>query len=221
MNTTTLPSPNSDTLAKRAVQLAFFTIAYNLIEGFVSIGFGVSEDSMALAGFGVDSLIEVASAGIVLWRLKGEFRGGSALSIEREKRATLAIGTLFILLAAVTILASGQQLLSGSHPETTVPGLVISALSLSFMYFLWSAKKKVGKALDSPTVLKDADCSLACIKLSVILFGGSLVFWIAPNLWWADAAAGLLLSFLIAKEGFETISAARKPEFSGGCGCSH
>lgn len=71
------------------------------------------------------------------------------------------------------------------------------------MFFLWHGKRKVGKVLNSATVLKDAACSLACIKLSVILFLGSLVFLTAPALWWVDALAKILLSYFIGKEGLK------------------
>ncbi len=203
--------------------LACFTIGYNLLEGAVSIGFGINDESVALAGFGADSLIEVASAALVLWRFRGEAEqkeGLSILSIKRERQATLGIGALFILLALLTALASALQLKSGSHPSTTLSGLVISVVSLSFMFFLWKAKTKAARILNSATVMKDAACSLACIKLSIILFFGSLVFLEFPALWWIDSIAGLGLALLIAKEGWETVRAARRPDFSGGCGCA-
>lgn len=207
-------------LTDRAILLSWFTIAYNLIEGVVSIHFGVSDDSMALAGFGADSFIEVFSAMLVLWRFRSEEGVGAGLSIDRERRATLGIGGLFVLLALVTAAGASAQLRKGGHPSTTMPGLVISAASLGFMFFLWSAKTRVAKQLDSCTVLKDADCSLACIKLSVVLFAGSLLFLTIPALWWSDAAAAIVLALFIAWEGIGTIRAALKPGFAGGCGCS-
>ena len=104
--------------------------------------------------------------------------------------------------------------------ETTLPGLVISAVSLSFMFYLWRAKLAVARVLDSCTVLKDADYALACIRLSGVLLAGSAVFAAAPGLWWADSAAALVLAAFIAREGAGTIRAARRQDFAGGCGCS-
>lgn len=209
-------------LIRKAVLLSWFTVAYNIVEGVVSIALGISDESVALAGFGADSFIEVASALLVLWRFRGEVGDAKEISLERERRATLGIGILFMLLAVGTVAASGFQLFNKSHPETTLPGMVIAALSLSFMFYLWQAKLKVGHALDSSTVLKDAACSLACIKLSVVLLLGSVVYLLLPQLWWTDSAAALLLSIFIGKEGWETIEAARKEDFDGGgCGCSH
>ncbi|TPW21754.1 MAG: hypothetical protein FD126_374 [Elusimicrobia bacterium] len=144
----------------------------------------------------------------------------AGLSVERERSGTLGIGALFLLLAAVTALAAALQLWQARHPETAVPGLMVSAASLGFMAYLWRAKRRLAVELDSATVAKDADCSLACIKLSLVLFAGSLLTLAAPALWWADAAAALTLSLLIAQEGVATVRAARSPDFRGGCGCA-
>ena len=89
------------------------------------------------------------------------------------------------------------------------------------MFFLWLSKQKVARALDSATVMKDADCSLACIKLSLVLFVGSIAYFVFPNLWYTDSLASLALAFLIGKEGWETIAASRKKDFVGGCGCAY
>lgn len=203
-----------------ATTLSWFTISYNIVEGVISIFLGISEGSMALAGFGGDSLIEVASASLVLWRFRGDFDVGSKLAIEKEKRATFGIGILFILLAVITVLAASANLFSKVPPDTTLPGLIVSVVSLSFMFYLWTSKKKVAIALNSATMAKDASCSLACIKLSFILFAGSLVYMMMPSLWWVDSAAALLLSIFIGQEGWETVMATRKKNFMGGCGCS-
>lgn len=211
--------PGRKSLVQRAMLLSWLTIAYNLLEGVVSIYFGVREDSMALAGFGADSFIEVFSATLVLWRLRSEAGISSELSTERERKATIGIGALFILLSCITAASVLLQVRGMRHPETTIPGIAISVLSLSFMAFLWRAKLRVAQKLDSSTVMKDADCSLACIKLSVVLLAGSLLFQVAPALWWADAAAAALLSILIGQEGIGTIRNALKPDFTGGCGC--
>ncbi|WP_243288120.1 cation transporter [Geothrix terrae] len=200
---------------RRALWLAGFTIAYNLVEGLVSMAFGWADDSVALFGFGADSFIEVASALLVLWKLLDHG------NLERERKATLGIGRLFLFLAAGIAGGAVLQLTARAHPPTTVPGLVISALSLAFMVFLWRAKLRAAQALDSATVAADAACSLACIQLSVVLFAGSLLFLIAPALWWVDAAAALGLAFLIGKEGLGMTRAAKSSCFTGGCGCGH
>jgi len=210
------PSPVQNQWHRRALILAWITVGYNLLEGGVSIAFGVADDSVALWGFGLDSLVEVASALVVLWRLRGDLL---AKATERERRATLVIGGPFLLLAAIVAWGSLAQLVQGHHPDATLPGMVIAALSLSFMVFLWRSKLRVARELDSAALASDAACSLACIQLSAVLFAGSLLFWIRPSLGWVDAAAGLGLALLIAREGIQGIRAARRPDFDGGCGC--
>ncbi len=207
---------------KRARFLAYFTLAYNIIEGLVSMGFGVAEESLALFGFGADSFIEVGSALIVLWRLQAGFKSKTVCEstrIQRERKAALGIGALFVLLALGTVTGAILQLREGGHPETTWPGLVISVISLSFMFWLWRAKLAAAKALDSRSLEGDAACSLACIQLSCVLFAGSLIYVIVPSLWWVDASAALLLALFIAREGIQSIRGALKADFTGGCGC--
>ena len=206
---------NQDQWRRRALGLSALTIAYNLVEGVVSMAFGWADESIALFGFGADSFIEVASALLVLWKLLDHG------NLARERKATLAIGCLFLALA--TGIAGGAilQLAIRRHPPTTVPGLVISTLSLAFMVFLWRAKLLVAQALDSATLKAGAACSLACIQLSAVLFSGSLLFLLLPALWWVDAAAALGLAVLIGKEGLGMVRAARSAAFTGGCGCGH
>ena len=200
-----------------AKALALFTIFYNLVEGLVSMGFGWSDGSMALFGFGADSFIELFSALLVLWRLRADGCGDGL--IERERKVTRGIGWLLVALAAGTIGGSLLQLAAKGHPATTLPGLIVSLASLGFMVFLWRGKLAAAKALDSRALEGDAACSLACIQLSSILLIGSLVFALIPRLWWVDGAAALLLSGLIAKEGWSMLWAAGREDFSGGCGC--
>jgi len=200
---------------RKALWLSGLTIAYNLAEGLVSMAFGWADDSIALFGFGADSFIEVASALLVLWKLLDHG------SLERERKATLSVGWLFLLLAAGIAGGAILQIAARRHPPTSLPGLVISALSLAFMAYLWQAKLRAAKALDSATLEADATCSLACIQLSMVLFVGSLLFLLVPVLWWVDAAAALGLALLIGKEGSNMIRAARSKHFTGGCGCGH
>ncbi|MCM2279020.1 MAG: cation transporter [Oligoflexia bacterium] len=206
---------------RRVIRLSWFTIFYNLLEGLVSIGFGVEDESIALAGFGGDSLIEVASAFFVLWRFRGEAGLGHGLSLSRERSATRGIGGLFLVLGFLTAAISLSNLYRGVRPETTLPGIVISCISLSFMFALWRAKKAAALMLDSRTVAQDAACSLACIQLSFVLLAGSAVYQFAPGLGWVDAVAALVISGFILREGVEAVRSANRPEFNGGCcGCS-
>lgn len=203
----------------KAVALSWFTIFYNLVEGLVSMAFGIAEESFALFGFGADSFIEVASAVLILWRFRREAHLTSGDIGTREIAATRGIGILFLILAGITAVSSSVQLWNGSHPDSTLPGIAISLASLSFMFYLWRAKLKVADALGSSAMKSDAACSLACIKLSGILLCGSTLYMLSPSLWWADGLAALGLSYFIGREGWGMLAAAR----SGApacCGCS-
>lgn len=202
---------------RRALWLARVTIAWNVVEGLVAMGFGWDEGSIALFGFGVDSWVEVGSAVVVYWKLT-RTPGCATTRKEQERRATRIISALFAVLAAATLLGAAAQLASGGHPDSTVPSLIVSALSLSFMFALWRAKVAAATALDSRTLAMDAGCSLACIQLSAVLFVGSLAFLAQPALWWADAVAAIGLAGLIGREGWAGLRAAAKPDFEG-CGC--
>lgn len=203
---------------RRALWLAVATIAWNVIEGVVAMGFGVAEESVALFGFGVDSWVEVGSAAVVYWKLARP-AGCATTRRAHERRATRWISGLFLALAAGTGIGAVAQLVAGGHPGSTLPSVVVSLVSLAIMAFLWQAKKAAATALDSRTLAMDAACSRACIQLSGVLLAGSVAFALAPALWWADAAAALALSALIAREGWEGWRASEKADFAGGCGC--
>ncbi|MFN7147371.1 MAG: cation transporter, partial [Myxococcota bacterium] len=203
----------------RALWLARATIAWNLVEGVVAMGFGWAEESVALFGFGVDSWVEVGSASIVYWRLT-RAPGCATTTKQRERAATRRISALFLVLAVGTAVGAVARLVTGGVPDSSVPALVVSVVSLAFMAFLWRAKVAAATALDSPALAMDAACSRACITLSVVLLAGSLVHALVPALGWADAVAALVLAGLIAREGWEGWRAAGREDFAGGCGCS-
>lgn len=208
---------------QRAIVLAWISVAYNLLEGGLSVAFGWAERSISLFGFGADSLVEVGTALLVLWRMQAEahHHHEDPAMVRRERRGVMAAGVLFLVLAAGMVLGCLDQLRLGRHPETTLPGVIIAIISLAVMAALWVAKKRTVTALDSRTLASDVACTEACMQLSAILLVGSLLDRLSPRLWWADAAAGLVLAVLIAREGIAMVQAARKPEFHGGCGCAH
>ncbi|HJW32880.1 MAG TPA: cation transporter [Holophagaceae bacterium] len=218
-------------LQSRAQALAWITVGWNLLEGVISVAYGAKAESLSLFGFGLDSFVEVGSALMVLWRLR---HGGSTFTspsewehaerairggASRERTAAKVIGGLFLLLAASVAYGAAHRLVTREAPDSSVPGLVISLVSLAFMAWLWQAKRRLSTQACSPTLAADAACSLACIQLSVVLLAGSLLFLVAPKLWWADAAASLVLAALIAREGWNIRKAAAREDFDGGCGC--
>ncbi|MFI5167678.1 MAG: cation transporter [Thermoanaerobaculales bacterium] len=199
--------------------LAWVTVGYNLLEGLVSMGFGAADESLALFGFGADSFIEVGSALLVLWRFRHEANPAASAQDSRERFALRGIGALFVSLALVTAAGSVWQLAARRHPDTALPGLVIALASLSFMILLWREKRRAALALDSRAAAGDAACSLACVKLSLVLLAGSALFLVAPALWWADAAAAVGLAAMISRDGWELLGAAHRIGADGCCGC--
>ncbi|CAG8459793.1 15694_t:CDS:1 [Funneliformis mosseae] len=214
-------------LIKYAIIICIFTILWNIIEGVVSIFFGNEGDSVSLIFFGVDSFIEVTSAGLVLWRFLTESKPDEEKAVQileenlgKERKATMGIGLLFLLLSIATISDAIVALVQRRNPETTIAGLIISSVSLSFMGFLWLSKKYLAKKLNSSTMASEAQCSLACIKITLVLFLGSILFMIWKKGWWIDSTAAIILGILFAKEGVDMIMWARSKNFSGGC-CKH
>ena len=160
-----------------AFYLALFTIIYNLAEGLVSIYFGAQDEALTLFGFGMDSFIEVMSGLGILAMVVREFRRNpDAPRSQFEQTALRITGTSFYILAVGLGATAVYNLFTAHKPETTIPGLIISVISISFMWLLVSGKRKVGRKLNSAPILADANCSLVCIYMSVVLLVSSLVY---------------------------------------------
>ncbi len=185
----------------------------------MAVFFGATEASLALFGFGMDSFVEVGAAVIVLWRLRSDLGEGAGWGRERERRGTLLVGVLLTLLGVGVGLGAVGLLIGGGQPDTTIPGAVIAGVSLVLMVGLWRGKAVVARRLDSRTLEADAACARGCLMLSIVLLAGSLLDMALPTLWWADGVAALVLAVLIGREGIQTVQAARRPDFTGGCGC--
>ncbi|CAH1762139.1 10483_t:CDS:2 [Entrophospora sp. SA101] len=209
-------------LLRFVIVVSIFTILWNIVEGAISVVFGLEDKLISLLFFGIDSFIEVASAFLVLWRLLNELRSDKEnMTLEKlidiERKATIGIGILFCMLAIGTFSNSIISLVQRKVPETSLVGLIISCISISFMGFLWIFKYYLGKLLNSSTIASDAKCSLGCIVISLVLFLGSLIYLVWKNLWWIDPSVALILTVLFAKEGIEMIIWAKSKDFNGGC----
>lgn len=186
---------------RRARLLAWFTIAWNSVEGIVGIASGVVAGSIALVGFGVDSYVEVLSGAVVLWRLAKE-RQGTELSEAAEHRALRIIaGTFFALAAGVTV-ESVRKLATGEHPSASAVGIALTVVSLIVMPLLARAKRKVGRQLASHALQADATETVLCVWLSAIVLAG-LLLNAAFGWWWADPVAALGIVYVAAREGRE------------------
>ena len=197
-----------------ALWLAVFTVFYNIAEGVVSITYGVSDEALTLFGFGVDSFIEVMS-GIGILAMVIRIRQNPNTSRSGFEITALRVtGTSFYLLAAGLGASALYNLFTAHKPSTTLPGLIISVVSIAIMWLLVAGKRKVGRALNSVPILADANCTLVCIYMSVILLISSLVYE-ATGFGFIDSIGALGLIYFSVKEGREAFEKANGIE----CAC--
>jgi len=185
--------------------LAIFTILYNLAEGLIAIFFGISDETLTLFGFGVDSFIEVMS-GVGILAMVLRIRHNPDTDRSTFERTALRItGTSFYILVAGLAGTAVYNLIIGHKPQTTLPGLIISVISIAVMWALVAGKRKVGRELDSSPILADANCTLVCIYMSLVLLGASLIYELT-GFGFVDSlgAIGLIyFSYHEGKEAFE------------------
>ncbi len=180
-------------------RLEYVTIAWNSVEALVAIVSGILAGSIALIGFGLDSVIEVASGAALLWRLRDQ---------RRERRALQIVGMSFVALAAYVLVESSRDLRGHEAPERSLPGIAIAAASVLVMPLLARAKRRVAARLDSRAMHADSRQTDLCAYLSAILLGG-LLLNAALGWWWADPVAGLIMVPVIANEGREALRGKR------------
>lgn len=203
---TTLTEKTAQTIYwQHALWLAFFTIFYNIVEGLVSIIFSVSDESLALFGFGVDSFIEVMSGIGILVMVNRIRKNPQTSRTPFEITALRVTGTAFYILAVGLGVTAFYNIVTNHKPETTLPGLVISIISIAVMWALVMGKRKVGRALNSMPILADANCTMVCIYMSVVLLVSSFIYQLT-GFGFVDSlgAAGLIyFSFNEGRESFE------------------
>ena len=204
VETTALPlvfrdSVRRERLERRARLLARGGIAYHLLEFAVALGAGVAAGSIALIGFGADSLIEAFAGVVVLWLYTGA-RNRSAAS---ERRAQQLIAASFFVLAAYVGIESVRTLVSGHHPDASWVGIGLAAFTAVTMPLFARAKRQVGHELGSSATVKEASQTQLCAYLSVALLAGLLLNAVA-GMWWADPAAAMVISLVAVKEGRES-----------------
>ena len=196
-----------------AIGVSVFSILYCSAEGIVSVVLGQSSRSDVLFLFGVDSIIEVASSFLVMWRLLG--RG---VPLERERKAVIAIGVMLLLLGAATYAKAVYSLVVKSEPESELPSLIVGAVSCAVMLAAWRVKLFLAKTLRSSTLASDAVCSFSCAQMSAVVCVSGVVFQLSPQAWWIDGAASLLLTYYFFSEGRGMVKNALSKDFEGG-GC--
>jgi divalent metal cation (Fe/Co/Zn/Cd) transporter len=182
-------------LRRRGFWLEYASMAWMTAEAAIAITAGVIASSLALTGFGLDSVIEFFAAAIVVWQLRGEGQ-------DRETRAVRLIGVTFFALAAYLTVEGIRDLAGHARPEQSIAGLAVAAAALVVMPLLAVAKRRTGRALGNQTLIADsAESALCALTSAAVLLGVGLNAWL--GWWWADPAAGLVIAALAVREGLE------------------
>lgn len=187
-------------LVARSRWLNLATLGYNSLEGIIAILAGLAAGSVALVGFGIDSVIELSASAVALWRLSAD--ADAVRRAEVERMSHRIIGALFLALAAYVAYAAGSALWLREAPRESLVGIALAAASVVIMPLLARAKRQVGIQLGSRALTAEARQTSLCAYLSAILLGGLVLnAWL--GWWWADPLAALAMVPIIAREGVE------------------
>ena len=186
-------------LVRRGIALEIFTLSWMTVEASVAVAAGVAAGSVALIAFGIDSVIEFVAAFAVLQTFRAQQAGQTD---RHEQRALRVIGVTFFLLAAYIVADAAYALIAVSKPDSSLPGIAVSAAALAVMPLLSLLKRRTGTRLGSQVLLADAAESLFCALLSLTVLVGLLLNAVF-GWWWADPVAALAIVPLVVKEGLE------------------
>jgi divalent metal cation (Fe/Co/Zn/Cd) transporter len=194
------PDPREhDRLIRRVKALSWLSLAYMTAEGAIAITAAILAGSVALLGFGLDSVIEALASVIVIWR----FTGPRRLSQGAERRAEHLVAISFFLLAPYIAQDATRALIAGEHPHTSWPGIGLSISSLIVMPILGGAKRRLGQRLGSGATIGEGTQNLLCAYLATGVLA-SLALNAAFGLWWADPTVALAIAALAINEGHQT-----------------
>jgi divalent metal cation (Fe/Co/Zn/Cd) transporter len=189
-------------LLRQALLLEWATIAWMVIEAGAAIGAGIAAHSITLLAFGLDSVIELISAGVLIWRLGIEVRHGQAFSETAEQRASKIGGALLFALAAYVVLSAAWSLWTQQGEDFSMVGLVVALLAIPIMYFLAKRKIYIAEKIGSRALRADAVESITCGWLSFVVVAGLTAQYLI-GAWWIDAVTSLGIVWFLVKEGQE------------------
>lgn len=199
-------------LYRKALLLEYLTVGYNILEGVASVIAGLMAGSIALVGFGLDSAVESASGGVLVWRLKKHGKISEEEEERVEKRAVRLVGLSFFLLGAYVLYESAEKLYFREEPEASLAGIIIAVLSIIIMPLLARAKLAVARKINSRSLEADSRQTVVCSLLSVALLVGLGLNYLF-GLWWADPVSALVIVAFIFREGVEAFTKEKA------CGC--
>jgi len=198
-----------DKLYRKALFLEYFTVGYNILEAFVSILFGAIANSIALIGFGLDSIAESLSGMVLVWRLQKHGKISIELENRIEKRAQTFVAITFFILAAYVLYESIDKLVGRKVPEPSLPGIILAIVSIIVMPILMIQKYRMGKRIGSKALIADSKETLACAFLSVALLIGLGINYLL-GFWQADPIVGIIIVVFLVREGIETWQESRE-----------
>jgi divalent metal cation (Fe/Co/Zn/Cd) transporter len=199
--------PRSDRLAliREAFRLEWLTIGWMTVEAVIAIAAGMTAGSLVLIAFGLDSVIELASAGVLMWRLSVELRHGQVFSERAERTASRISGALLFLLAAYVTAAAVWQLWKGSGEEFSWPGFIVALLAIPAMRYLARRKIAIAEQIGSRALRADAMEAVTCGWLSFVVVVSLAAQWLV-GAWWIDGIGSLAIVWFLIKEGREAWS---------------
>lgn len=189
-------------LYKKGLFLEYFTVGYNMAEAAVSIFFGHKAGSIALVGFGLDSVVESLSGLVLIWRLRQHGKISEAEEEEIEKKASRFVALTFLMLGLYVLFQSMKKLIGKEIPDPSLPGMIIAAASLVVMPVLSWQKYRTGNQIKSEALIADSKETLACFFLSVALLLGLGCNYLF-GIWQADPIVGLIIVIFLFREGKE------------------
>jgi divalent metal cation (Fe/Co/Zn/Cd) transporter len=196
------PTLDRGLLIQEAFRLEWLTIGWMVVEAVVAIGSGIVSGSLVLLAFGLDSVIELISAGVLMWRLSVELRHGHLFSEHAERIAGRIGGALLGALAAYVVVAAAWNLWTQQHEAFSWPGFIVTLLAIPIMRYLATRKLDLAGRLGSRALRADAVESITCGWLSMVAVA-SLGAQAAFGAWWIDSVGSLAIVWFLVKEGRE------------------
>lgn len=205
-----------DKLYRKGLHLEYFTVSYNMIEAIVSIVFGRIANSIALVGFGLDSIVESMSGFVLIWRLRQHKKISKEEEERIEKRAMKFVAMTFFMLGLYVLFQSVKKMVLKEIPDPSLPGIIIAIVSIIVMPVLTLQKYRTGMQIKSNALIADSKETLACAFLSIALLlglGSNYLF----GFWQADAIVGLIIVIFLFKEGIKGWKESSQFKNSSGC----
>ncbi|MFT8908925.1 MAG: cation transporter [Lentilactobacillus diolivorans] len=200
----------ASSLVSRGLRTEYFSTGWMAFEFLVGFSSGLQAGSILLIAFGLDSFLEIISGSTLIWRLRKEANGAPKAEIEQaERKSSLIVGSVLLLLSVYVIGVSLYNLLNHQAADTSIPGISIAIASVILMPILTLKKRSLGKALHSDALVEDGMCNITCAYMAATVLVGALLTALF-NWWWADSVAALILVYFIASEGWESFQEGRK-----------